>query len=1050
MQSLKAKSSKESIPVTSYEKDVEDVLAELSLNNDSLDRPDFDVIAYINEMFPTEQSLTNIDESIAETEKRILELDTETRDIVRGRWNSEDEGQEVVQEAMQMIQSLFARIRDVQDRATRSEEMVHEITKDIQQLDQAKRNLTVSITTLNNLIIIVNALDRLNAVLHIDKETGSNEEVSKGSKLTTTNASRDAFNPFVDNGPDIKKISPQGNADTEEHLTLSLMTEVSDLLAQAQRLMQPMMAAYGSVPSVSGLSRELDTIHNVLANRLIKELKTLLTRSRNITDQAPVIQAACQLMELLPQSLQVKSQLLDWFILRQLGEYKELFEPSQTAAWLDKIDHRYAWLRTNLPPLERKLQVLFPAEWHVSERLVMEFCRITKTDLEVVMKRRQAEMTHNLLIFGLQRTLAFEASLNKIYENFNLSEHGPKEIVESKTLPVSKLAQSLNPFDDDGDEATETSPARTNGVRLSEGGHKLLTTKPESSEGGEETKQWHKQPFDGIISSCFDAQFDLYLNHVEKALREQLHTRFIGDFTVNKSSVADREFGDVFKDDSSSTITTGSADPGENTLSSATELFLLYRQVVKQTLQLNRGRGLLGLVHLLRQYLSEYNVLILLSQIPGLSVGAPNAPSGSGGTSFFAPEVAAKMAAFGLSGLSALGISRTQAMSGGSDMGRSQSLSNLPSSEQSGMNASQFFANLMKDDSQLARLSREDIQKVCIVLVTAAYCLKTVEELEKRLKIEVRPPSLAGEISFSAEIDGFAACRSACVHRLVSDLENAVEPHLVSMARVPWNNLVQVGDQSIFVTEIVKHLRTQVPLIRDTLYSVRATFTQICIKFAGSLITRFIASLYRCKPVNTFGAEQLLLDTQSLKSALIHMPVFGAKFSQTPPRSFTNLIHEGMGRAERIIKAVMLPVGSTSASAQPNAIEPGFASSTSFIMGPVDSQAAEVFLASYKQLLPDASPTDLQKVLEMKGMKYGEIQLIVDIFRGQLDPKSNDQANLVEKQANSKKDDAESRNDTTDRIIADGDSPRSQSILASDNQIPGIRLKPLEKLVKKR
>lgn len=60
-------------------------------------------------MFPTEQSLTNIDEAIADTEKKILELDTETRDIVRGRWNSEDEGQEVVQEAMQMIQSLFVR-----------------------------------------------------------------------------------------------------------------------------------------------------------------------------------------------------------------------------------------------------------------------------------------------------------------------------------------------------------------------------------------------------------------------------------------------------------------------------------------------------------------------------------------------------------------------------------------------------------------------------------------------------------------------------------------------------------------------------------------------------------------------------------------------------------------------------------------------------------------------------------------------------------------------------------------------------------------------------
>ncbi|VDP90730.1 unnamed protein product [Echinostoma caproni] len=145
-------------------------------------------------MFPTEQSLANIDEAIAETEKKILELDVETRDIVRGRFHSEDEGQEVVQEAMQMIQSLFVRIRDVQDRATRSEEMVHEITKDIQQLDQAKRNLTVSITTLNNLILIVNALDRLNAVLHIDIKTGSSKETVKASK-----SSKDALNPFVEN-----------------------------------------------------------------------------------------------------------------------------------------------------------------------------------------------------------------------------------------------------------------------------------------------------------------------------------------------------------------------------------------------------------------------------------------------------------------------------------------------------------------------------------------------------------------------------------------------------------------------------------------------------------------------------------------------------------------------------------------------------------------------------------------------------------------------------------------------------------------------------------
>ena len=43
--------------------------------------------------------------------------------------------------------------------------MVWEITRDIQALDQAKRNLTWSITTLNNLVLLITAVDRLKALL---------------------------------------------------------------------------------------------------------------------------------------------------------------------------------------------------------------------------------------------------------------------------------------------------------------------------------------------------------------------------------------------------------------------------------------------------------------------------------------------------------------------------------------------------------------------------------------------------------------------------------------------------------------------------------------------------------------------------------------------------------------------------------------------------------------------------------------------------------------------------------------------------------------------
>ncbi|KAL3315258.1 Vacuolar protein sorting-associated protein 53 [Cichlidogyrus casuarinus] len=904
---------------------MEKLLCDLGLKKDSLDEPNFDVISYINEIFPNEQSLCKIEDVINNIQKELKDLHSENRSIIRGQLAAEDEGQQFIDTASIEIDNLFVKIREVQDRASKSEKTVKEITRDIQQLDIAKRNITQSITVLNNLLSGVEALDALNDLLGI----GENDEDS------------DYRNPFA-----------QGNIlpyiDIEEHL------------GRAQRLLEPIIKAHPDVQSVQGLQSELDEIHRILNERITRELKGLLSVSnaRQLSNDAGTIQAGCRLIDSLPNK-NLRGELTQWFVDRELSEYFELFQPNQTIAWLDKVDQRFSWLRTNLNAIEMKARTLFPRDWLMLERVIVQFCRRTRSDFEKIIQIRRPEITHSLYIFALQRTLAFENSLCTVCSRsvvIQVLETQPLPVPQKSTnpfdnLPTTAKRKSTNPFGSDTEPDSETETKVLNELEKP-------VIQSDDAEGN---------PFDGMVSGCFMKHFDIYLANAEKALSEPLFSKFIGDFTVNESSLSHQDFGQVLKNTSS-----GPASSAENSLHSATDLFLLYKQLLKHTCALNRSNGLMGLVTLFKKYILLYAEKVLVPHIPGAQINFSN---------YFKDDQVSQSSSNQLSG----GQLGTQLISG----------------------------LISRDENQ--NLSTEQRYRVCVVLVTAAFCVKSVAELEKKIKAEVKPVSLAEQINFSQEIDALAMCRSAAVNRLVSDLDSQCDSHISAMARVPWNRLTLVGDQSSYVTGIVSLLKQLIPPMRDLLFTVRANFTQICSKFVDSLIKRFIVGMFRCKPINTFGTEQLLLDTQSLKSILLQLPTLGSKqgpmrdefsvspdlsaqdqpsfaanekrlsITQAPPKSFTNLVQEGFGRAERIIKAVMLPIGCSSAAEKGNhQLEE---ERTGFIIGLIDKKAAESFVISIQQMLPDLILDELQKILEMKGVKRTDQSLVLDIYRAKM-PKS--------------------------------------------------------------
>jgi len=198
---------------------------------------------------------------------------------------------------------------------------------------------------------------------------------------------------------------------------------------------------------------------------------------------------------------------------------------------------------------------------------------------------------------------------------------------------------------------------------------------------------------------------------------------------------------------------------------------------------------------------------------------------------------------------------------------------------------------------------------------------------------------------------------------------------------------------SPYITTISSHLQQAFPFIRDNLQEARKYFTQLCNKFATTFIPKYIGHLFKCKSLSQGGAEQLLLDTHTLKKVLIELPCWESVV-KTAPASYTKTVIKGMTKAEMILKVVLVP-----------------------------HERIDGFIESYIKLLPDSDNNEFQKILDMKGVKRAESTLLLEAFKNR--PLSKDASEL--------------RSNGSNEITSD-----------QNNDYESSRIKRLEKLIKKR
>ncbi|KAF2353495.1 Vps53-like N-terminal [Trinorchestia longiramus] len=923
----------EEIPLN-YSPAVVAAIQEIVPGEDAFDAPDFDAVDYINERFPAEQSLHLLDDVLEEMRIKLTHVEDETRLLVRQLAINSQTGQDSLLSAEESIRQLSARFQDIKVASGESEQRVRAITRDIRQLDTGKRNLTASINTLNHLQMLTEGVDKirsmkstrqygelapllqgvLNVMHHLSRYTHIPQvkqladQVSSSVSPATLTSRRS--NSWQTSKNDIQVVENQMNYShvqmvekqidcshvqvVENQIDYSHVQVVENQINYSHVLVVEDQINYSHVQVVED---QINYSHvQVVESQLALEQQILAdfkSSSASLSAPSHQLAEACLVANVLDR--RVRKSIIDQVLEHQLAEYKAVFAGSERDGWLSSVDLRRKWFLRAAVEFDKTLAQMFPPNWKLTQAMVLRPGDVDSTTL--LQAHRLLSDMESLIIQKYGTTFTYDDLLESTGDQTPKSPEGG--VGKPVTTPTSPVHSTSRTHDNVLPTAASADGTSTPGGDTGTG----TGTVP--------------SPYDGAITSCFLPYLHIYLNTVDKRLGEQLE-RFM-------AAVKTYSFDRVEEEES-------------NVMPCCGELFTLYKNMLVEYLRISMsGYGLPNLITVFQRRLREFATRVLREALPQASQqGFGTLPKD-------------------MKDISAI-ISQVQSL-------------------------------LVREGGESLRLSsEEEVRKVCSVLVSAEYCAHMTNKLQAKLgeKWQVAPriipepgvprkppaPAAPGasstpsNISLAAEEELFHAVLSQCILLLVGHVESLCEPSLSGIPKHSWL-LEQTGDQSPYVSQLSAHLTNTVPLVRYHLHTSRKHFTRFCDKLAASICTKFTQQVvappvpsgshapctprysrplypqvYRCRPINSVGCEQLLLDCHALKAVLLHMPVLASKVMRDPPVSYTRMVTKNLARPELVLQVVM---GEYSSNTQ--------------------------LLEKSIRLMPDLSLTDFQKVLELRGIK---------------------------------------------------------------------------------
>ena len=351
---------------------------------DIFDVDDFEPIKYINEKFPDEASLINLDAVISDLRAEVSKLDDEILEGIHEHAMLNTQMKEEIANTKNLTSTIVQEIKSIKEKAIESESIVHDMCMDIKLLDTAKRNLSTSINTLRKFSDLMRSLDNM------EEFCAKRQYDDAANCLKGINDLLLFFKPY-ESIPQIKE-----------------MIEVKDdILKKAKEQIKDDFALFFQGNS----SLSFDTLKN-----------------------------GCHLVEILGQKFRNDILMMPAELI--LDPYRKIYQKPENCN-IENVEQRYAWFVRELRDFNEKYIQAFPHYWGMLNYIVQSFCAATKIQINEILQGSNFKDSNDVknLLNSLRATIKFETKMSedllKEYQQYLNEEKNPQD--ERSQYRISQL-----------------------------------------------------------------------------------------------------------------------------------------------------------------------------------------------------------------------------------------------------------------------------------------------------------------------------------------------------------------------------------------------------------------------------------------------------------------------------------------------------------------------------------------------------------------------------------------------------------------------------------